>query len=419
MISPHVFDRARELASQFAHAQPFRHVEIDSFLEPVDCQRILDAFPKFSERHAMNEMGIIGNKAVRTDVGNLDAVFSQLDATVRSREFLDLVSTITGIPDLLYDPDYVGGGTHENRHGQALSPHVDFNILPGRRWHRRLNLIIYLNPKWEAAWGGCIELYRDPWEQGETETRRFLPLFNKCVIFETNEQSWHGFETIQLPETRHDLTRKSFAIYLYTEQRPQEETAASHATVYVPKGMPSFISAGSLLSDANYAELRNRFTQLLGQLKFLYGRELEFSAHVDALAASLSNSSAHARFDLQGYAIQGGGVVGIWSDGWMATDMRTSFTPTLDASALDLAVWIPEQFAGPQVLAIRLGATEQQLTVLPGEVAQLTIECPMPAGGNVPFEVRASSFWKASSESGNADDRALGWRVSHAKLRHD
>ena len=260
----------------FVSADPFRHVVIDDFLDPAAANGLLTDFPSFEDRYALNETGEVGGKAARMDVRGLSAMYRRLDEYLRTREFLDFVSNVTGIPDLLYDPDYIGGGTHENRDGQGLDQHVDFNFHPGTRWHRRLNLIVYLNPEWHDAWGGNLQLQADPWN-GDTRGSAVAPLFNRAVIFETTERSWHGFSAIHLPAEKKSLSRKSFAIYLYTKERPPAETAASHATVYVPDGLPEGLHAGMTLREADMAELRQRFERIRGQLKFLYDREKDIA----------------------------------------------------------------------------------------------------------------------------------------------
>ena len=63
------------------------------------------------------------------------------------------MSRLSGIPDLLLDPKMFGGGTHENRHGQELDPHIDFNYAEEHGLHRRLNLIVYLNKDWKTRMG--------------------------------------------------------------------------------------------------------------------------------------------------------------------------------------------------------------------------------------------------------------------------
>ncbi|TQE99014.1 MAG: 2OG-Fe(II) oxygenase [Spiribacter salinus] len=122
----------------------------------------------------------------------------RLDEYIQTREFLGWLERMTGIDELFYDPDYFGGGTHENRHGQDLDPHVDFNKYPKTGLHRRLNLIIYLNREWHDEWGGAIEFHKEPRlppEQNEIEYVQ--PKFNRAVLFETTHWSWHGFERNQ------------------------------------------------------------------------------------------------------------------------------------------------------------------------------------------------------------------------------
>jgi SAM-dependent methyltransferase len=256
MINPKVLNDALEIQRRFDTAQPFRHIEIDNFLTTDACRTLLSDFPSFDKKYAINEHGEVGGKAVVEHVSDVSPFYKSFFEYINSTEFLNAISDLTGIPDLIADETLFGGGTHENRHGQALDVHVDFNIDERRMLHRRLNLLIYLNEEWESDWGGLIELHSNPWDQGVNQVQRFLPLFNKALIFETNEYSWHGFERIQLPESKQHLSRKSFSIYLYTRDRPAEEVVAPHTTFYVPAPLPRHLVAGHQLSDQDQTQLQ-------------------------------------------------------------------------------------------------------------------------------------------------------------------
>jgi hypothetical protein len=78
---------------------------------------------------------------VREKIMQLGPDWQRLDELVQHASFRELVSAITGIAELQYDPHYFGGGTHENRHGQGMDAHIDFNFHPVTRQHRRLNLL--------------------------------------------------------------------------------------------------------------------------------------------------------------------------------------------------------------------------------------------------------------------------------------
>lgn len=255
MLNPHLTDQADELAARFARRDPFRHVVIDDFFAPAYCARLLAEFPPFERGNARNEAGELGNKSTIEQIRALGSAYTALDDLVQSRPFLDLIGRITAIPDLLYDPWYFGGGTHENRNGQDLDAHVDFNRHPVERWHRRLNLIVYLNPEWHDAWGGSLQLHSDP-RAPDDRIETITPLFNRAVIFETTESSWHAFPRIALPPERKDLTRKSIALYFYTTQRPADELADTHSTIYVDLPLPARFEPGRTLSEADVQELR-------------------------------------------------------------------------------------------------------------------------------------------------------------------
>ncbi len=259
------------LRARFLAAQPFRHVVIENFLDGGFAQRLLDEFPAFEQGNRVGDDGRPGGKSTVERMGALGAGYRELDSAIQSREFLELVGAITGIDDLLYDPFYLGGGTHENRAGQLLQAHIDFNYHPSERWHRRLNLIVYLNHDWNEAWGGNLELWRDPYADA-TPAARIAPAFNRCVIFETTEHSWHGFDTITLPPEQAQRSRKSVALYFYTRERPVGETAGKHSTHYVNRQLSARFAPGHTLTAADVAELReliahrdNRLQQLFAE----------------------------------------------------------------------------------------------------------------------------------------------------------
>jgi hypothetical protein len=278
LLQAHCRDHVAELQEEFQSGQPFRYLAIDNFLELEFCGQLIREFPAFDPNRARNELGEVGRKAVFTELTRLGAAYARLDGLLRSEEFLAWTGQITGIANLLYDPQYVGGGTHENLDGQDLDPHVDFNYHPASGLHRRLNLIIYLNPEWEECWGGSLELHRNPWLPPEENlVRAIVPLANRAVLFETTEHSWHGFPRITLPGDKKHLSRRSVAVYYYSKDRPAKETAPSHGTVYVPRPLPQHVREGYTLTAADLHEIELLMARRDRQIQYLYEREREYS----------------------------------------------------------------------------------------------------------------------------------------------
>lgn len=255
-LSDAVVDRSADFAARFAEAEPFRHVVIDDFFSESFARSLLQQFPAFEQGEFRGEDGRPGHKSTFEQVRTLGGAYEQLDDCISSAGFLDLLGRITGIDGLIHDPWYLGGGTHENRITAGLTPHVDFNFHPLERWRRRLNLIVYLNPEWDAAWGGSLDLYRDP-KTDAAPVHSIVPLFNRCVIFETHGHSWHGFRNLTLPESKTGLGRKSIALYFYTPNNGPEAAVDPHSTVYVHPPLPAHLQAGHTLTEADVALLRS------------------------------------------------------------------------------------------------------------------------------------------------------------------
>ncbi len=267
-----------ELRSQFHGAEPFPHVVIDNFFQPEFLARLHQDFPIKNEeydRFCIEDGGKVGTNYANGSVDTFPEAFKQLDTLVKSKEFLGLVTEVTGIPKLEYDPDYFGGGIRESQSGIFLPPHLDFNHHPKSFSHRRLNLLFYFNPGWQEAWGGNLQVHKDPIAfSGRSLVNSYMPINNRCLIFETSEISWHGFDRLNLAEGK---SRRTFTIYYYTKHRPNENSVKFHNTEYVEPPLPPHFTVGHALTDADVHLLHEYITRRDQRIQMLYDlrRELE------------------------------------------------------------------------------------------------------------------------------------------------
>lgn len=217
------------LRRDFDQANPFRFVMIEGLLDPEFSLGVAAAMPSLERAREqgfafdfVNER----NKVQVSDAALFPAPIRRLDALLASPEFLETLSAISGIQHLKADPTLAGGGIHVTGPAGRLDVHVDFNYDPVRKLHRRLNLLLYLNPDWNPAWGGNVEL----WDREVSRCWKSLePLHNRCVLFETSEISFHGVTRLRCPP---GAARKSFAAYYYTSEAPAGWDGRVHSTVF-------------------------------------------------------------------------------------------------------------------------------------------------------------------------------------------
>jgi hypothetical protein len=377
-LSRETLNRAGAHRQSFLGAQPFRHVLIDSFFDEAFAERLLVDFPVFDPALAKNEIyGGVWGKAANPKIREIAPVYRELYELIESRHFLDFMGEITGISDLLFDPAMYGGGTHENRNGQDLDPHVDFNYDEKQQVHRRLNLIVYLNKGWRTEWGGALELHSNPRKPGENQVRAFDPIYNRAVLFETNERSWHGFPRIELPAEERDRSRKSISIYLYTRERPAEEIA------------PDWVRPGHVLTEDECQQLRHAADRRDKWIESYQNLELAKSRQVEQHAAYVREILSHARAPLTGYAMQEGTTEGLYGDGWAHPDVRLQIRPLQPVTGLRLRGWRPEYANTDAQVTVRLnGQVAAQATVGRGvfEISLSGAEFPVTESFHIQIE---------------------------------
>lgn len=145
-----------------------------------------------------------------------------------SAPFLNMLSQVTGIKNLIPDPYFIGGGMHMIEPGGRLDVHTDFNYHRDTLLDRRVNLLLYLNSDWNNAWGGELEL----WDKDMKEAKAVIPPhMGNMVVFSASETSFHGHPNpVTCPPGRY---RKSIACYYYTNGRP--DPAEAHRTVFMQR----------------------------------------------------------------------------------------------------------------------------------------------------------------------------------------
>lgn len=203
-----------ELQETYKKAQPFPYIILDDFLDATDAEEVLREFPKIAEagwihylhinekKHGLNKLDAIPD-AIKTIIGKFN-----------SDEFVNFLEELTGIKNLIADKTIEGGGIHQSERGGFLNIHADFTVHPHKSsWRRRVNVLLYLNTVWDKSYKGDLEF----WDKNMTHcVTKIAPVFNRVVIFNTDETSYHGFpDPIQCPE---HVTRKSIALYYFTEE---------------------------------------------------------------------------------------------------------------------------------------------------------------------------------------------------------
>lgn len=197
-------------ASEYQSATPFPFIVMEDFLSTDVLRGIVDEFPDREGRTYFDRAQ--ERYKYQFDPNTVDShKVRNLLAELNSEPFLAFLSAMTGIPNLISDPYYAGGGLHETLSGGHLSIHADFNLHERMKVERRLNLLVYLNEDWPEEYGGELELW-DKKMRGAAHS--VLPVMGRAVVFNTTLQSFHGQpDPVKCPP---DRSRRSIATYYYT-----------------------------------------------------------------------------------------------------------------------------------------------------------------------------------------------------------
>ena len=222
---------ARAIAGPYAETyragQPYPHICIDNFLDPAILNRVRADLASLPEAETAFDNA---QERLKTSYlpERLPAYSRELFHALNSRAFIAFLEQMTGISGLIPDPYYMGGGIHRVANGGHLDIHADFNLHTVMKVERRLNVLIYLNPEWQAEWGGSFEIWDKQMKRME---KTFVPIFNRMVCFSTGSDTFHGNPaTVANPNGD---PRLSIALYYYTAT--WDSSRKAHSTIFKPR----------------------------------------------------------------------------------------------------------------------------------------------------------------------------------------
>jgi len=213
------FDNLEIAFKNFSKRKPFNYCIIDNFLDSKFAHKVANEFPKFN---SAQYNGTYNNDIELKKTCNIWDRFLpntyKLLTELNSPKFINHLSKLTSCLELYADPGLHGAGWHTHPTGGRLNPHLDYSIHPKLGLQRKFNLLIYLTPDWNEAWGGDFGL----WDNTRTLKNTISPQFNRAVFFDTTQESWHGLAThVTCPNT---VTRNSIAVYYLIEPMNNADT---------------------------------------------------------------------------------------------------------------------------------------------------------------------------------------------------
>lgn len=201
---------------------PFPHMVCENFFPEDEARAIAEEFPQFvRERPWHTYSNPLEDKLTCNDWNAFGPATYSAFTRLNSPAFVEELRAWFGLKVPLYiDPGLHGGGLHAHAIGGKLNTHLDYVLHPKLRLQRKLNLLVYLNPRWRDDWGGSLGL----WEARENGpgalVKAIEPRFNRAVIFAT-PNAWHGLpEPIACPAGE---VRQSMAVYYLTDPEPDCE----------------------------------------------------------------------------------------------------------------------------------------------------------------------------------------------------
>lgn len=240
MIAQRLGRDAGQLRADFGVTGQVRSCVIDDLLDPELAQGIFERFPSLDE--CQQKKNVREYKYIAAQMDRYHPVLEEIIFAFQQPEVMEVVTDITGIPDMYPDPNLYAGGLSMMARDNYLTPHLDDSHDNAREMYRVLNLLYYVSPGWQLGYGGNLQL----WDDGlKSEPRTIHSRFNRLALMATNRSSFHSVSKVE-----HDGVRCCVSNYYFSPHPVAEDGTVlsddyAHVTEF--RGFPGDVTSDLLL----------------------------------------------------------------------------------------------------------------------------------------------------------------------------
>ena len=195
---------------------------LDNLFPESVAHEIYNSFPK-GEDHWRHLNSFRENKFTTKKLDETPLLLREVTFALQNEKVVKEIEEITGIKNQIPDRTLYAGGLSMMKKNHFLNPHIDNSHNQDRTLYRRVNLLYYVTPGWSLEKGGNLEL----WDESVKLNTTVESLFNRLVVMETNESSWHSVNKVVV-----DSPRCCVSNYYFSKESPLRDKEYFHVTAF-------------------------------------------------------------------------------------------------------------------------------------------------------------------------------------------
>jgi prolyl 3-hydroxylase /prolyl 3,4-dihydroxylase len=174
-----------DLQWKFSEARPFKHVFLDNFLKEERAKKLANALKKGEFEKKEADLFQFSQTINLTFSEN--KIIADFREFVEDEEFSDFMRKLTGIPVKPGAIDLSG----------TLYEDTDYLLCHDDRVEdRKIAYILYLCEDFSTKDGGSFNLIGNNWKKPADVAKRISPKFNRLMLFEVSDISFHEVEEV-------------------------------------------------------------------------------------------------------------------------------------------------------------------------------------------------------------------------------